>query len=128
MKEHIPHNWYWVMLIGFFGGTLGSLLGVGGGILVVPALVLALGVEQKVAQGTSLAMMVPMALMATWRYHANPKIELDWGVIIILSVCAVIGANVGSSVVDYMSPKVLKRLFGIFVIAAGAKMIWSTFK
>jgi uncharacterized membrane protein YfcA len=128
MNEILPINWYWIMGIGFLGGTLGSLLGVGGGILVVPALVIALGVEQKVAQGTSLAMMVPMALMATMRYHYNPNIELKWGVIVILAVCAVIGANVGSSIVDYMPPKVLKRIFGIFVIASGAKMIWSTFK
>jgi len=75
MNEVVQSGRYWLLLIGLLGGTLSGALGVGSGILIIPALVLGLGIEQKVAQGICLAVMVPMALMGAYRYYVNPDIN-----------------------------------------------------
>jgi uncharacterized protein len=124
MSEIVATNWPWLMVIGVAAGTLSSMLGIGGGVLVVPALVLGLGVGQKSAQGVSLAMMIPMALMGALRYWWNPAIKLDIVMILVLVPCAIIGANVGSSIAAAVPALVLRRLFGVFVIVVGVKMLW----
>lgn len=124
MEEIIRNSWHWLALIGFLGGTLSGALGIGSGILIVPALVLGFGFSQKVAQGTSLAVMAPMALMGALRYYWNPQIKLNIGVIFLLIPLAVLGANLGSCIAAWLPETILRRLFGIFIIVAGVKMLW----
>jgi uncharacterized membrane protein YfcA len=124
MDEVVRHSWYWLLLIGLAGGTVSGALGIGSGVLVVPALVLGMGFTQKVAQGTCLSVMVPMALMGALRYHWNPDIKISMAVILVLVPCAVIGANIGSSIAAWLPATVLRRVFGVFVIVVGVKMLW----
>lgn len=126
MDLTLGSSWYWLALIGIAGGTLSGALGVGGGVLIVPALALALGYQQKVAQGTCLAVMAPMALMAWYRYHVNPDIKLDMRAIFVLIPFVLIGANFGSSIAAALPGAVLRKAFGAFVILAGIKMLLPT--
>lgn len=123
MNEVIQTSWHWLILIGLVGGTIGGMLGVGGGVIVVPALVLGLALDQKVAQGTSLAVMVPMALMGATRYALNPDIKLSWTVIACLIPCALIGVNIGSSIAAMLPVTVLRRIFAVFVVGVGIRML-----
>ena len=120
----LVENGIWLLLIGLAGGTLGSMLGLGSGIVVIPMLVLGLGFSQKVAQGTCLAMMVPMALMGAFRYHWNPEISMSLGVILILALGAVLGANLGSSIAAWMPNLALKKIFGMTLLIVGAQMLF----
>ncbi|MFC1498464.1 sulfite exporter TauE/SafE family protein [Verrucomicrobiota bacterium] len=124
IAEIIRMNWYWFVLIGFAAGILSGSLGVGAGILIVPALVLGLGFEQKIAQGTCLAVMAPMALIAWWRYHLNPDIKLNPNVIFFIIPFALLGAVIGSGIAARLPAIVLRRAFGIFVILVGLRMLW----
>ncbi len=116
-------TWYWTIILGFGAGLLGSLLGVGGGFLVVPVLVLAFAFPQKVAQGTSLAVIVPMALMGALRYHWNPDIRLNWPLIVALSLTGIVGSNVGSSLAVAIPAEALRKIFGAVVIVVGFRMV-----
>ena len=73
-----------------------------------------------------MAVMVPMALMAWFRYYVNPDIRLSFGVILVLIPFAVLGANIGSSIAAYLPGPVLRKAFGVFVILAGVKMLLPT--
>lgn len=123
MTPEIGNMWYWLVLVGLFGGALSGALGVGAGILVVPALVLGLGFAQKSAQGIALAVMVPMALTGALRYYVNPAIKINPTVVLVLIPFAVIGALVGSHFAAILPAVVLRKCFGVFVIVAGIKMI-----
>ncbi len=123
MMDWLPTQWPALIGIGVLGGIIGSALGVGGGILIVPSLVLFLEFDQKVAQGTSLAVMAPMAVMATLRYQWNKDIPLDWTVILLLVPFMLIGANIGSTVAAYLPASVLKKIFGAFVIIVGLRLL-----
>ncbi len=122
MNEWVQSSWHWLLLISLVGGVLSGALGVGSGILIIPALVLALGVPQKVAQGICLAVMVPMALMGAYRYYVNPDIKISMAVILIMTPLAVVGAYFGSQIAAWLPAAVLKRAFGIFIIIIGIRM------
>ncbi|MFT5239444.1 MAG: putative membrane protein YfcA [Candidatus Promineifilaceae bacterium] len=124
MEAIVGMQWVWLALLGLLGGTFGALLGLGGGIFLVPALVMLMHMPQKVAQGTCLAVMVPMALMSALRYHWNPGIKLNIGVILLLAVFAVVGANIGSTLAAKLPALVLQRIFGVVVILVGVRMLW----
>lgn len=113
-----------LLVLGLSVGTLGGLFGIGGGVLMVPALVLLIGMAQKSAQGISLIVMVPMALFAFLRYRAMGAITLDWAAIGLLALGAVAGAFLGTGVVGSVSNKPLQVGFGIFMICVGAVMIF----
>jgi|SRR3989339_317341 len=109
-------------LLGLAVGMLGSLFGVGGGIIMVPALVLVVGLTQKSAQGISLAVIIPMALMSLFRYYNNPDVVMDFRIIVILSIAAIIGANIGSTVVSAVSNRTLQLSFGLLLVVMGIYM------
>ncbi len=122
MEELVRNSWCWLLLISLLSGILSGALGVGSGILLVPALVLFMGVSQKAAQGTCLAVMVPMALMGAIRYYANPEIKLSTSAILIMIPLAVAGAYFGSWIAATLSDVALRRSFGVFVVIVGIKM------
>jgi uncharacterized protein len=111
------------LLIGLFAGSLSGFLGIGGGIVIVPAFIYMLGMKQHLAQGTSLAMMIPpITFIAAYRYYKHGNVDI-W---VALFVCMgfVIGAFFGASGAHYVSPVLLKKIFGIFMISIGIKMIF----
>lgn len=122
MNELVQNGWQWLLLIGLVGGTLSGALGVGSGILIIPALALGLGIAQKSAQGICLAVMVPMALMGAYRYYVNPDIKVSLSVILVMAPFAVAGAYLGSQIAAWLPAVILRRSFGVFIIIVGIKM------
>ncbi len=124
MDEIIRANWYWLVLIGVFGGTMSGALGVGSGIIIVPALVLGMGFLQKTAQGMCLAVMTPMVLMGAIRYKMNPEVQMNMLVVALLAVCAVVGAFIGVEIAGRLPGSVLRKAFACLIIIAALKMLF----
>ena len=103
--------------IGLASGALSALLGVGGGLLMVPAMVYMLRVRQHRAHGTSLAAMLPAAVAGVYRY--NQAGNVDWDLVLPLVAGSVFGALIGAGIANTLGAGTLKRVFGVFVIADG---------
>lgn len=122
MLSQLSNPWWVFVVLGICAGILSGALGLGSGTIVVPALVLLFGFGQKNAQGTALAVMVPMALVGALRYWQNPVIELNV-VIIGLIICgAVVGVLVGAELASMLPAHVLRKVFAIFLIIVAVRM------
>jgi len=112
------------LLIGIIAGLLGALCGVGGGIVMVPAFVAALGMEHKNAIATSLAVIVITAHVATIN-NARPStnIQIDWRIVTIAATGAAIAAWWGTDLMHQLRSPVLTRIFAITLILFGIKML-----
>jgi uncharacterized membrane protein YfcA len=107
-----------LVALGLAAGTLGSLLGLGGGFLVVPALILLRGMKPEIATGTSVAVIVPAMLTALWRRGSYGHV--DWKIAGLIAVGAVVGALVGSWLSTRVEGVWIRRLFaGVLVVLAG---------
>ena len=107
-----------LLFIGLMAGVLGSMVGIGGGIVVVPALVLILGMAQTKAQGTSLAMLLPpIGILGVWQYYKNGQVDLK--VAAFLCVGFLIGGFVGAKLVLSMDKALLKKFFACFLLVLG---------
>ncbi|HDS1737868.1 sulfite exporter TauE/SafE family protein [Pseudomonas sp. BP8] len=87
-------EWLMYIVLGAALGTVGGLFGIGGGLIAIPALGLLFGLDQQLAQGTALVMVVPNVLLALWRYHQRNRIELRHA--LPLSLCSLVFAWLGS--------------------------------
>ncbi len=113
-----------LIIIGLLSGMLAGVLGVGGAIIVIPALVFVLGLSQHEAQGTSLAFMIPpIGLLAAWNYWKEGYV--NWKFALILSLTFFVGAYFGSKLSLNFSEKTLQRIFGVLLLIAATKMIFS---
>ncbi|HOK25745.1 MAG TPA: sulfite exporter TauE/SafE family protein [Bacteroidales bacterium] len=111
-----------IIIIGLFTGLLAGMLGIGGGLIVIPALILVLGFSQHEAQGTSLAMMLPpIGIVAAWNYYKAGHVDLK--VAIILAVAFIVGSLFGSKIAIGLPENVLKKIFSIFLLLIGLKML-----
>lgn len=109
-------------LAGLAAGIVAGLFGVGGGILMVPILVLAFGRNQHMAQGTSLAAMIPLAIAGALRYNA--KGNVDWVAAAGLAVGAVIGITfLGVPFAEAIKGPLLRKLFGVLMTFVGLRMV-----
>ncbi|MBL8024892.1 MAG: TSUP family transporter [Fibrobacteres bacterium] len=111
-------------VIGIAAGFLGGLMGVGGGLIMVPAMTIILGMTQKSAQGISLAAIAPMAIYSFYRYYSMGHVQIDLKSIIALIVAAIIGAQIGTSLMSSMSNKSLQLVFGCFIILCGGMIVY----
>jgi uncharacterized membrane protein YfcA len=112
-----------LIVLGFAVGTLSGLLGFGGGVFLVPALVFFLGLSQHKAQGTTLALMVPpIGILASWQYFQQG----DVNVAAAAWICAgfFVGALFGASLASKMPQKVLTRIFGVSMLIIALKMLF----
>ncbi len=113
-----------LIVIGILSGILAGVFGVGGAIIVIPALVFLLGLSQHQAQGTSLAFMLPpVGILATWNYWKSGYV--DWKIALVLSVTFVLGAYLGSNFSLNISDRSLRRAFGVLMMVMALKMIFS---
>jgi len=113
-----------LIVVGILSGLLAGVFGVGGAIIVIPALVFILGFSQHDAQGTSLAFMLPpVGILATWNYWKAGHV--NWKIALILSLTFVVGSYLGSHFSINLSDKLLRRLFGVLMILVAIKMIFS---
>lgn len=113
-----------LIIIGLMSGLLAGVLGVGGAIIVIPALVFILGLTQHQAQGTSLAFMVPpIGIFAAWNYWKAGYV--NWKFALILALTFMAGAYLGSIFSVNLSDKILRKIFSILLFAAAVKMFFS---
>lgn len=113
-----------LIVIGILSGILAGVFGVGGAIIVIPALVFILGLSQHEAQGTSLAFMLPpVGILATWNYWKQGYV--NWKFALVLSLTFVVGAYIGSHLSVNIPDKILRRFFGILLIVMAMKLIFS---
>jgi uncharacterized protein len=111
-----------LVLIGLFAGILSGLIGVGGGIIVVPALVYFLGFSQHEAQGTSLGLLLlPVGILAVMNYYNRGFI--DFKVVGIMCLAFVIGGFLGSKLSLSLSQEMVKKIFAIVLFYTAFKML-----
>ncbi len=117
--------WYALIITGVICGIFSALFGVGGGLLMVPAMVLGMGISQKSAQGMSLAIIIPLALVGAIRYKLNPQVDFDLRIVILMAVGGIMGAFLGSHLVSHISGVTLKRAFSVLMIFIAIHMFMS---
>jgi uncharacterized protein len=111
-----------ILLLGLAAGILVGLMGIGGGTIVVPALVYLLGMSQHIAQGTSLFMqLLPIGIGALWVYWKAGEVDLRAGIICALGI--LVGGYVGGSIAVGIPARVLQALFGLFLMVSAA-LLW----
>ncbi len=111
------------LLIGVVVGAFSGVVGVGGGILFVPALVWLLGMDQHKAQGTSLgALLAPVGLLAFLEYYR--KGEADVRVAALLAVGFLVGGYFGGAGAQYIPDLWLRRIFAVTLLAIGGRMLF----
>jgi len=112
-----------VILIGVAAGMLSGLVGIGGGLVIVPALVYFLGFSQHTAQGTSLAMiLLPVGIFAVMFYYKQGHVDLK--VVWLLAVGFIIGSIAGSKVALNLPQETIKKMFAVLMILIAIKMLF----
>jgi len=112
-----------ICVLGLVTGFMAGMLGIGGGIIVIPALVMIMGFSQQGAQGTSLAMMLPpVGIFAVMNYYKAGHVDLK--VAAILACVFIIGSIFGSKLAVKIPQDILKKVFGVFLIVVAIKMLF----
>jgi uncharacterized membrane protein YfcA len=113
-----------IVLIGLAGGISSGLLGIGGAVVMIPALVFIAGFNQITAQGTTLlAMIPPIGLLAALEYYKAGHAEIKTAAVIAAGF--IIGAWLGSKLALNINPQILKKVFGFLLLYISFKMIIS---
>ena len=113
-----------LIVIGIITGVMAGMLGIGGAIIMIPALVYLLGISQQTAQGTSLAVMLPpIGIIAAYNYYNAGHVNIRFA--IILAIFFLVGSYFGSKLALTIPQPVLKKIFGILLFLVAAKMLFS---
>lgn len=113
-----------LIVIGIITGVMAGMLGIGGAIIMIPALVFLLGISQQTAQGTSLAVMLPpIGVIAAYNYYKAGHVNIKFA--IILAVFFLVGSYFGSKLALTLPQPVLKKIFGVLLLLVAAKMLLS---
>lgn len=111
-----------LLLVGLASGILSGLVGVGGGIVIVPALVIFFGMSQHEAQGTSLAvLLLPVGIFAVYNYYSSGYVDIRSTLIIASTF--LVGGFIGSKLAISIDQTLVKKIFGGFLILVAIKMI-----
>jgi uncharacterized membrane protein YfcA len=111
-----------IAVLGFAGGVMAGMFGVGGGILFVPVLALAYGLDQVPAEATSLAAILPTVVAGTWRQSRYGNVR--WRQSAVIGVTAIVGVEGGVRVATALPEDLLRRLFGVLVLLIAAQLAW----
>ncbi|GAB1371693.1 sulfite exporter TauE/SafE family protein [Candidatus Kapaibacterium sp.] len=112
-----------LLLTGLSAGMLSGVLGIGGGIIVIPVLVLILGFSQQMAQGTSLALLLPpIGLFAVINYYKSGFVDFKAAGLMIVTF--IIGSYFSSKFATNIDENMLKKIFGIFLVIYGIKLFF----
>lgn len=117
-----PETVVWLVALGVGAGVLSSILGIGGGIVLVPALVLGLGFSQHAAEGTSLAVIIPTALLGAIRHTRRGY--TDWRTGLTIGLGGMAGAPAGALVALAVEALALQRLFAVLLLVLGLRLLW----
>ncbi len=112
-----------VLLLGFVVGAFSGVIGIGGGVLLVPALIWLLKMDQHKAQGTSLAaLLLPVGILAFWTYYREGNADLKIG--LLLAAGFTVGGLIGGWGAQYIPDLWLRRVFAVALMSIGAKMLF----
>lgn len=112
-----------LLLVGLAAGFLSGLVGIGGGVIIVPALVVLLGFSQKLAQGTSLGiLLLPVGILAVIQYYKQGYLNLQY--VAIVSLAFVAGGFLGSKLALSLSDEKMKKIFAIVMMLIAIKMLF----
>jgi uncharacterized protein len=113
-----------LVVIGISAGLLSGFVGVGGGLIIIPLLIVFVGLSQHEAQGTSLAVMLPpIGILAALNYSKAGLVK--WEYAIVISLAFIIGGYFSSKWAVNMDPKLLKKIFGLILLIGGVKLIFT---
>jgi uncharacterized protein len=116
--------WLLLICLGLLAGLVSGLVGIGGGVIILPALVFLFGFSQKVAQGTTLALLVPpIGILAVATYYKHGWVNIHAAGFIVVGF--MIGSLFGAKYVAHLSNATLTRIFAIFLILIAIKMLFS---
>ncbi|MBF0532659.1 MAG: sulfite exporter TauE/SafE family protein [Candidatus Omnitrophica bacterium] len=115
---------HWLsILIGVIAGIFSGFFGVGGGIIMIPAMVILLGMTQHTAQGTTLAAILPpVFIFGVWKYYQAGNVNMPIAVFVALGLT--LGAFLGAAIVQGVPDLVLKRCFGALLVFVGVRLIF----
>jgi len=110
------------LILGLVAGILGGLLGIGGGTIMIPGLILLFGLSQHQAQGTALAAMLPpVGLLAVIEYYRAGNVNLKMAAWLAVGVLA--GGLLGAMLANRIPDQLLRRIFGVFLLVAAVRML-----
>lgn len=113
-----------LIVIGIITGIMAGMLGIGGAIIMIPALVFILGISQQTAQGTSLAVMLPpVGILAAYNYYKAGQVNIKFA--IILAVFFLVGSYFGSKLALTLPQNILKKVFGVLLLLVAIRMLFS---
>jgi uncharacterized membrane protein YfcA len=111
------------ILLGLLAGFVSGLNGIGGGVIIVPALIFLLGLSQHEAQGTTLALLVPpIGLLGAWTYYRQGFVDIKIAACICLGF--LVGSLLGAKLATDLPTEVLSRVFGSAMLMIALRMIW----
>lgn len=114
-----------MLLIGLVAGVAGGMFGIGGGAIMVPAMVLLIGMDQKFATGTSVAAQIlPIGILAAIVYYRNGNVNIKYAVFIAVGL--IVGNLLGALFANqpFISSEMMKKLYGIFLLAIGCRYLF----
>jgi hypothetical protein len=112
-------------LVGVLGGLIAGMLGVGGGVVFVPALVLFAGLDQHGAEATSLLAIIPVAIVGTWRQDRYGNVRRRAA--LQMSLLAAVGAFAGVQIADALSGRTLRDAFAVLLLFTAAQLVRTSF-
>jgi len=113
-----------LIVIGIITGFMAGMLGIGGAIIMIPALIYFLGISQQTAQGTSLAVMLPpIGILAAYNYYKAGQVNIKFA--LILAAFFLVGSFFGSKLALNIPQAMLKKIFGVLLLLVAAKMLLS---
>lgn len=110
-----------IIVIGFITGFVNGLLGIGGGTILIPAMVMIMGISQHQAHGTSLAVILPTTIVSCIIYGLNN--DLNYTIAFQVALGGILGGYTGARLMNKISGPRLKQFFGLFMFVAGIRMI-----
>ncbi len=113
-----------LIIIGLTAGFLGGMVGLGGGIILIPALVVFLAMDQRMAQGTSIAIMLPpIGLFAVYNYYKAGYVNIKYA--LVIAVVFMLGGYLGSKLALNIPVSTLKKIFALLLVLIAAKMVFT---
>lgn len=113
-----------LIIIGLVAGTLGGMIGLGGGIILIPALILIMKLDQQTAQGTSIAVMIPpIGLFAVYNYYKAGYVNIKYA--IVIAAAFMVGGFFGSTMALKISPDLMRKIFSVVLVVIAIKMFFA---
>lgn len=113
-----------LIFIGLTAGVLSGMIGLGGGVVMIPMMVMMLAMDQKMAQGTSIAIMLPpIGILAVYNYYQKGYVNMKYAAII--AAAFIIGGFFGSKAAIALPSDLIRKIFAVLLVAIAVKMFFS---